>query len=161
MKKFAIFALCILCSIPIALPVVKDGIAKLKLKEEDRILYSSDKGIVLGDVRYKFQGLKEGEFRLGEYREFYSYTIEEELEDIVIAKTPKEAAELGREHIRYVGWLEGSGTCFLLVRYCSETDSWVLFIEKDDPVPSPGGLPTILVINRKTGSMVKYNTPYV
>ena len=161
MKKPVIFALCILCIIPFALTFAKDFIAKMKLPTEDRILYNSDKGIVLGDVRYKFQGLEEGEFSLNEYRTIHDYSMREKLRDIVIAKTPKEAAELGRQYMRVTG-LEGNKDIFISVRYCSEIDSWVLVTEWDKPrPPSPGGIPSLLVISRVDGSMVIYHNPQV
>jgi len=126
----------------------------------DEMFDTSQKGTLPNGARYEFRGRGAEDFNLREHRETWEYSREEPLTATVVARTSAEAAENGQRYMRVQG-LEKSETAFILVRYCTEADSWVLRVEWDDsPINMPGGPPGLLVISRTSGSMVMYTRPY-
>jgi len=123
------------------------------------VLSTSFEGVLSNGIRYTYIS---GDFSLADFCERNNFVLLREVEDTVLARTPTEAAERGQYHLH--GPLRSvergqDVDLSINVRYCSETDNWVLELVLVDAEPySVLGIPAILAINRTNGKMVLYRS---
>jgi hypothetical protein len=147
------------------------GEVSLKSEElTEKMFYTSFEGILSSGVKYKFHGKDEDVFNFNEFRERYQYKQKRRVDAILIARTPAEAAELGQFYLnpglrnlqpgQFARGYEEDPYTFSL-RYCSETDNWVLQLVFSEGVIATG-VPGVLAVNRSNGTMVTHHrTPEV
>jgi len=125
-------------------------------ENKEKMLDTSVEGMLDSGNKYEFHGEDSCIPNLDEYRETWNFTVETKLDATEVAETPLEAAKIG---LRYISPPPKEADT-IIVRYCSETDVWVLSVRRANPAPIPGGS-SILTINLSDGSMVRYSTPGV
>ena len=135
---------------------INKNMDKNLLVDVESILYVSCDATLSNGVKYKFIGRDVGEFSINDYINSYTrgvddaYWDKEEIDAIVLAKTPAQAAENG---IKYLCTKDLDSEEHIIVVYCAETDSWMLEISYNTYLVD---FPSILVINRSDGRVVKY-----
>jgi len=116
-------------------------------------------GVLANGIGYNFI---EDEFDFEKFCERNGYSLFRELDTLVLAQTPAEAAEGGQYHLHppLQSMKEGFEERFAInVRYCSVTDNWILELVLLDAEPfSVLGLPMVLAINRSDGAMALYRS---
>jgi len=123
--------------------------------------HASNQNMLSTGLRYEFRG----GVNLNEFREEYFFHWEREVDGIIIATTPTEAAELGqvllapmikenqelREYLIAELWI-------VVVNYCNATNNWVLSWDYPEAVRLSMGLMAthIFALNRTNGRITEY-----
>ena len=126
---------------------------------------SASEGILSTGIQYVFV---DTDFNVNYFIEQNLFDISWDIDSKVIAKTPKEVAEKGQYYL-HPSFRDrdpnSPSNLGIKVRYCGETDSWVLQLffpnrDESDP-PIVGGTPGILVVNRSNGNVMYHVSPFV
>ena len=159
---------CIIFAVP---ELSSKEVGEVSINEEDTMFYVSDEifytsfeGTLSTGARYRFRGNDASIFNFNEFVERWSLHQAIELDSIVIAHTPTEAAELGQHYFqtgRPFHEVHTEVFHFIVeVSYCPTTDIWVLILGRyvDDGSPLlPPGRPPVLAIHRTSGRMFIYD----
>jgi hypothetical protein len=125
----------------------------------EETLYTPSEGVLSTGIVYQFRG----NFIFNEFRQEHNFYLERSTGNVMVAKTSAESAEAGQFYLfpalrntqQPFEHIEGESS-IIVVRYCPETDNWVLQIE------FPAGTlllgePHIFTINRSTGNVIEFS----
>lgn|GEM_PF-3733916 len=115
-----------------------------------------DSGILENGIRYEFVT---GNTNLNDFLEQKDYIFTRNVDGIVIARTPKEAVEMGSYYLSNVLFRTTQVKDFIVyVYYCSTSGKWILeLVHTTAHLSSSVEIPYVLTIDYFDGSMVRYH----
>ena len=169
-KKIKIFCVILICLIGLAaFLVIEHNLnsghrgERWNIEDPARGFSNSQpisEGILSTGLRYEFHG----EFNFYEFRREYNFYLEMATGSTAIATSPMDAAEAGQffiwpglRRLQQTLNIEDE-TDFITVRYCPETDNWVVqYALLENAQIFMIGEPEIYTINRSTGDIIAFS----